>query len=547
MVAGKYWQSELFHVILKRKLALGQSKWALSSAMFHAAVVVSILYDINQCVLASLFEEHALLIWYSELCAIIIFSLNALYNLWLYLWPNFGQSPLEISPAHQKLFAINESDTGFKLKTPPRSPTSSPELQTPSSRHLHASMMNYSSTPSFLSSTPLNYSADSWAASPGMTSDSNLSITSTSWTYHCGTSPVKNLSSAFSPTKAENNNSFSLRRISNAANLSMSFEKRIKDEQQLEYYLKEFDENEHKSLLMSSGVSSPGGVSNLWSLQHPSNSFISVLRKYQYQPASRSPQSTSVHKDDSATTLTADSVWAKLKVSEDQLNYWIERLRKWLCQTIVIKLVSEIDDINDTLRRLGSPDLQVGEVSLSTLRQIAVTKGQHLPTLSALLPYLDITSNQEYLVHRLRELSRGGCMSEFKWKGGGTYKGKPWGDDLPTDSAVIMHIVCCYMDSRLPPDPHYPDGKTFTSQYFKKTPDKPVISKESLCIYQSGIMPPHYQVIIGEDVWDLPKGRNNLFCAILLFLRHIKTKHCGMLGRVNLGPSGVNILWTVEM
>ena len=36
-----------------------------------------------------------------------------------------------------------------------------------------------------------------------------------------------------------------------------------------------------------------------------------------------------------------------------------------------------------------------------------------------------------------------------------------------------MHVFCTYLDSRLPPHPKYPDGKTFTSQHFIQTPDKP--------------------------------------------------------------------------
>ena len=36
-----------------------------------------------------------------------------------------------------------------------------------------------------------------------------------------------------------------------------------------------------------------------------------------------------------------------------------------------------------------------------------------------------------------------------------------------------MHMFCTYLDSRLPPHPKYPDGKTFTSQHFSHTPDKP--------------------------------------------------------------------------
>lgn len=34
-------------------------------------------------------------------------------------------------------------------------------------------------------------------------------------------------------------------------------------------------------------------------------------------------------------------------------------------------------------------------------------------------------------------------------------------------------MFCTYLDSRLPPHPKYPDGKTFTSQHFIQTPDKP--------------------------------------------------------------------------
>lgn len=36
-----------------------------------------------------------------------------------------------------------------------------------------------------------------------------------------------------------------------------------------------------------------------------------------------------------------------------------------------------------------------------------------------------------------------------------------------------MHVFCTYLDSRLPPHPKYPDGKTFTAQHFSHTQDKP--------------------------------------------------------------------------
>ena len=42
------------------------------------------------------------------------------------------------------------------------------------------------------------------------------------------------------------------------------------------------------------------------------------------------------------------------------------------------------------------------------------------------------------------------------------------------------------------------------------------------------------------------QGRNNLFHTLILFLHHIKTKESGVLGRINFGVSGINILWVID-
>lgn len=36
----------------------------------------------------------------------------------------------------------------------------------------------------------------------------------------------------------------------------------------------------------------------------------------------------------------------------------------------------------------------------------------------------------------LSELAHSGCMSSFRWNGGGDLKNRKWDTDLPTDSAV---------------------------------------------------------------------------------------------------------------
>lgn len=62
---------------------------------------------------------------------------------------------------------------------------------------------------------------------------------------------------------------------------------------------------------------------------------------------------------------------------------------------------------------------------------------------------------------------------------------------------IIMHVFCTYLDSRLPPHPKYPDGKTFTSQHFVQTPNKPGINflKEYVEIF----------------TWDIYRERGWLF------------------------------------
>ncbi|KAJ7422547.1 hypothetical protein WISP_37407 [Willisornis vidua] len=160
-----------------------------------------------------------------------------------------------------------------------------------------------------------------------------------------------------------------------------------------------------------------------------------ILRKFQYQLACRS-QAPSAHKDeaDLSSKQAAEEVWARVTMNRqllDHMDSWTAKFRNWINDTILVPLVEEMDSVSTQLRRMGCPELQIGE------------------------------------------LSQGGCMSSFRWNAGGDFKGRKWDTDLPTDSS----------------------------------------------------------------------GRNNMFHTLLMFLYIIKTKESGMLGRVNLGLSGVNILW----
>lgn len=49
-----------------------------------------------------------------------------------------------------------------------------------------------------------------------------------------------------------------------------------------------------------------------------------------------------------------------------------------------------------------------------------------------------MTLHQDYLVQRLKELSKGGAISAYKWNSGSSFKGLPWREEYPTDTFVSL-------------------------------------------------------------------------------------------------------------
>ncbi|XP_044743840.1 transmembrane protein 209-like [Chrysoperla carnea] len=135
----------------------------------------------------------------------------------------------------------------------------------------------------------------------------------------------------------------------------------------------------------------------------------------------------------------------------------------WIYQTILRRLVDEIDCLNEALHRYNFVGVQIGAVGLERLRKTAQTQlaQQYVPTLCSLIPFLEVNSNQEYLVKWIQELAKGGSMSEYRWNSGSTFNGKQWEDHLPTDAAIVMHLMATYLDTQLVPLPHQPDARKF--------------------------------------------------------------------------------------
>lgn len=109
-----------------------------------------------------------------------------------------------------------------------------------------------------------------------------------------------------------------------------------------------------------------------------------------------------------------------------------------------------------------------------------------------------------------------------------------------------MHLLATYLDCQLVPLPNQPDAKPFSKEHFIRPTEKVPHNPLTLAIHQITEKPPHFRLIVGEDVFEVAKGHNNLFYTILLFLYFVNKKEHGMLGKVNMGRSGVNMLWIIE-
>lgn len=78
--------------------------------------------------------------------------------------------------------------------------------------------------------------------------------------------------------------------------------------------------------------------------------------------------------------------------------------KQWISQTILERVVEEIRNVDAALHAQGLVDVSVGVVGLERLKTTAHIPqvALHVPTLARLIPFLEISQNQEYLVSRIK-------------------------------------------------------------------------------------------------------------------------------------------------
>lgn len=539
-VVDKTWQ-KLHLTQAARKAVLSSTRMIL--------VFIILFADMTYSVVSGPLSLSHPFVWFIELSIVILLLFQLTSNgmfLGGYFWSCLFGKALDVSEEQRRLMAIHPTDKGFR--TPPRLPRSASVSSTPLTFSAGAgdSSNFLSRSPSPNTSYSPNYITAGGLGTPYSSFLSNSSGRNTSFNtsgFNTSLDRSMNLSQSFSKSDMDRHSLRSRRSASLPVSSRSSKYKHITDVDTLKRYIEEEDERElNKSQVSPENLSTSG--TSFWNYGANPLDFSHSLRRFSYQLAPRTPASVTLRSstDQGGSSLAMSEAWSKYNVTEDDLYAWTEKLRKWLSFTIISRLQEEIEEINTKLQKFNTED-RIGKVGVSTLSAL-VKQRMDIPTLTSIFPYLEFSANQEYLYSRIKELSTG-SISAYTWDKGGLY-GKAWSNHLPTDAAMVMHMFCCYLDARLPAHPRHPGGQPFTDHHFGKTPDKPSTDKDSLQIFQTSINPPHFQLVIGGETLSLSKGRNNMFQAILLFLYHIKVKESGMLGRINLGMSGLNILWIFD-
>ncbi|XP_046430081.1 transmembrane protein 209 isoform X1 [Neodiprion virginianus] len=466
-----------------------------------------------------------------EWCLASILALNAVYHIVSYAIATLSIQPVVLSPRQRKLLGVTDNDPLFKTEVP-----TPQKLSEPSSPQ-HFSTMNLSWRSNTLGSPGLNESKDYTVSSPF-------------YKYNSPSSPRK---LTVSPNTSLNKS------FNNSLNGSLTGEGLIYDEVQLQTYLKELEHRERKSTSVTNVDQPSNLLSSFWS--HPATrnpgEVSPMLRRcvYQLAPTIDKSKSTSPGAEEGNSPrgiFGAPDIWRKYRIDSNKVNQWTANLRMWISKTVVERVAMEIENVRSALVRHGLSDSQPGHVGLDRLRKLAQspTLVAGVPTLPALVPFLELSNNQDYLVKRIKVLAKGGSMSDFKWNGGSSYNGKEWDNSLPTDTAIVMHLFASYMDTQLEAPLDQPDARPFTSRYTARA-GKDLPRNKGPIIVCTSVNPPHYSLALSgdsapNDYEEIQRGRNNMFHTLLLFLYIVKTRDHGMLGRVNLGMSGVNVLWVID-
>jgi Cytochrome B561, N terminal len=75
--------------------------------------------------------------------------------------------------------------------------------------------------------------------------------------------------------------------------------------------------------------------------------------------------------------------------------------------TVLNPVLREIDDVNQALQRLGFGEEKIGVSGLDKLKRLGqlLQVTQYIPNFVTLIPFMEVSQNQEYLLQRVKGTS----------------------------------------------------------------------------------------------------------------------------------------------
>ena len=243
------------------------------------------------------------------------------------------------------------------------------------------------------------------------------------------------------------------------------------------------------------------------------------------------------------------------------MELWSENMRSWLSYCVLKPLTKWFDEVvehmgKDALYQAQLSQVQsgvqklqtqqanmfsvkptlVGGASAAATAQSQQQQQQHLAQRMKLERLFgDFGSSREYVVERIRTLAQGAVLQSYNWCAGGKWKDKEWTTDLPTDAQIVCHLFCTHLDELVVPTDAAHLHDAFRSRYLVGKDES--AKQPAFAIVQRSVNPPHYNIVVNKEEWNVLRGRNNLFDALCLFIYVVKKDYKGVLDQRYLGGS----------
>jgi hypothetical protein len=334
-------QSPVVSASLNRRYSEAQAASAGRWAVVCLAFSLLLLLDMYLRLLSYYSGLCEVVVWYTEVCLLVLLGLSGLYDCVFYSRVALTHPQVQLTPGQMRLLSVSSgAGSGYETVTTP-TPFGTP-LTRPASSLSHISPLALL-TPS--------------RPSPHITPHS---------------SHVTPHSSHSTP-----------------AHTPRGGGGMISSQQALESYLRAEEEREVQQAQVSPDL---GWPSPRQTLDQPSG-----LRRYHVATRRQSPS-----RESGSPLVTEDeAVWNELGISRENLVRWTENCRRWLSETVVAPVAAEVAKINQTLSKGSAPTIEIGAASTSALRRECRRRGPQVPTLHLVLPYLELSAKQGYLVQRI--------------------------------------------------------------------------------------------------------------------------------------------------